>query len=317
MNKRYIIILTLTIVVLINVVSFSQSNYKSFNELEQATTSINQGDIFTNFNSLAKIIMNLKNQAKKDEDIKQHLIDQIMLYSQKQYTEDTEQNKQESDNDKDGDRLYTIYLIDILSDIDNEAFLEVAKNILTNNVTPNVLKNIMIDRVFSEQRINLFITNPEKLREYDKQIMSIGKEIIDPNQDGFTFGNKSDFLSFIRILTGINMPANFKIPPLDREYGIKLAQNIIQNEKLQLVDKVPYMEVVSKYDSSTKQLYIETLKQYVEDKNAAISLRVYYAKKLLSLGEIDKSKVNGLEQELEKYQKGIKIENGKKMPLEK
>lgn len=308
MNRQYIIvILTLIILLFVNVTSFSKTTYESFNKLKEVTSSIKEKGILNSLDSIAQISLQLKSTVKEDPIAKKYLVDKVLEYSQRKYgTEEGKQNLEPEENQF-GDHFYAITLIDILREIDSESFFQLTKTILTNESSNLYLKNWIFDSAFRTQRIHLFIIEKDKLKEYDKQILSLAREITDPNEDRFTFGDRSDFLSYIRILTGLDMPLNINMPPLDREYGVKLAKKIINNDNFRLIDKLPYMEVVSNYDPSMKTIYINTLKEYVENESIDLQTRVRCAKKLLSFGEIDSEIVQKLEIELDKLKVGNRI----------
>jgi hypothetical protein len=312
MNRQNIIS-AIAILLSIATSSYSQNNYTTFDKLKVATSVKNPEYTLEKISSIGEAVEQLKKEVNENENIKKHLIDEIISYSQKKYRIDVNQQNLPSESELIDDLGYISMLVDILRESDNPAFLKVTRDILTNDSFNIFAKEMIFSSAIRTQRVYLYMNARKSLKEYDKEILAIAKEITDPNEDRFLYSDRSNFLSYIRTLTGLDMPNNtishidMNLPPLDREYGIKLAKNIIKNDKYQLTDRLSYMEIVANFDQSMKKTYVDTQKQYVEDAKVDISFRVSCAKKLLSLKEIDNETVKKLEDELNKLRQGNTI----------
>lgn len=238
-------------------------------------------------------------QAEADARVRAMIMAEIREYSRKQYPEHSEPNRPRRRSETETvDYVYFQLLADLLREASLESFLRVTEDVLADPNASEMHKKLLFDKVFSN-RFTLKVTQPQKLAAYDREVLALGMQFIDPS-DGlrFTFGDRFLFERFVIHLLGYRDPP-LSLPPIDRETGLELAWRYINNDTNPYLGKIGFMGRIEWADPAIRAEYVRTLRAHVNDSRVRPKRRIEYASKLVELGEMTGDELKELEQTIE------------------
>jgi len=207
------------------------------------------------------------------------------------------------------DFVYAFNLVQLLSGASLESFLNLAKDALADPEASERYKKMLFEEVLAK-RFPISVTQPEKLPVYDKSVLELGLQFVDPSDRlRFTFGDTFLFKSFVIHLIGYRQPPLW-VPPIDRERGLQIAWRFIRSRRHSFPENVTFLSQIIETAPAIRAYYIEQLKAYIKEPHTTPRTRLDYARRLVSLGEMT-------EEELEHLQHKIERDKARKKPLEK